>query len=103
MRAVEARPNTAFVHDDERGDLADSEPLDKVWSGLGAHADEMERVVVATPLQHLRDVALDPAGRAGGSRVEVDEPRTLTGGDGVRANGNRFLAHAEFLSCSPAG
>jgi len=71
-------PANALSFDDEqRRQGIHPEPLREVWSLLDRYPDEVERLVVAAPLEYLRDEVLGPAAPSRERRVEEDEARSF--------------------------
>src|SRR6476660_1490956 len=66
-----------LLDDDEGGNRLDLEPLVQVRPLLLRYQHDVERAVVAAPLQHLREEALNAPTMAGQARVEEDEPRLV--------------------------
>src|SRR5579862_1523429 len=65
------------LHDADRREILDAELLREVRPFVDRHPHELERVVVAAALQHLRDEALDAPATPGLRGEEEDEPRSL--------------------------
>src|SRR5436305_13179027 len=76
-RRGDAQLALAVLDDADGRHLLDPELLREVRPLIDRDADEVERLVVAPPLQHLGDEALDAAAAPGQRRVEEDEARSL--------------------------
>ena len=80
--AASGRCHDPFLHppavdDEQRRYLVHEEPLGEIRPPVDRHLDELERVVVATALKHLREVPLGPAAASGDGRIEEDQARAL--------------------------
>lgn len=65
------------VDDEQRRHLVHEEPLGEIGPPVDGNLDELERVVVAAALQHLREVPLGPPASSGDGRIEEDQARAL--------------------------
>jgi hypothetical protein len=71
----ETTSHLLVCHDHERGSLRDPETLGEIRTFGRVDPVDQERFVVATPLQYLCQIALDPARFAVTGRVKEQEPR----------------------------
>src|SRR5205823_635231 len=79
-RPLEQPADALSLDDEQRRQDLHPEPLREVWPLLDRHPDEVERLVVAAPLEYLRDEALGPAAPSREWRVEEDEVRSFDRG-----------------------
>ncbi len=80
--AASGRCDDPLLHppavDDEQGrHLVNEEPLGEIRPPVDRHLDELERVVIAAALEHLREVPLGSATASGHGRVEQEQARAL--------------------------
>ena len=73
--AFQAGADDLVLDDDERRKRLDREALEQVGSRILLDAVELERLVVAAPLEHLREESLDTSTVARNTRMEEHEPR----------------------------
>src|SRR5690242_9760007 len=90
--AVDPYTDALVFDDDERRDVLDAEPCDKVGPRVHIHLDELERLVVAVSLQHLSEVTGEAAAGATAAGYERDQERPGRGRCGVGCERNQ-LAH----------
>jgi hypothetical protein len=91
--------HTPALDDEQRGHLVHEEPLGEIRTLVDRNLDELERVVVATALEHLREVPLGPSAAPGYGRVEEDQARALDW-IGRRRGGERRNGHAAVMSAA---
>src|SRR5581483_6560230 len=87
----------AVLDDEKRRDFLDLEARREVGTPVDGHLDQVERVVVAAALEHLRQEAFRAPAPSGHGRVEQDQTRT-PGGDGLRRSGERRDGHVTVIS-----
>src|SRR5260221_10946633 len=98
--AAAARPLEACAHDlvlddDERRHRPDAEPFDEIRALALVDPVQLERAVVSSALEHLREEALGAAARSRDRRVEEDQPRLVLGGADSAADGRYLLLAGE--------
>jgi hypothetical protein len=74
-RAHEAASNLAVGDHEDRWGVGYPEPLAEVCSLADVHAGDLERLMVAAPLQHLREIALATARSALACPEEEEQAR----------------------------
>ena len=74
-RLRELRAHALALHDDESRHRVDTEPLDQIGPLPAVDAVELERAVVPSALQNLREESLDAAAAARDAGMEEHEPR----------------------------
>ena len=87
----DALPDLPPLDDEERRHHVDAEALAELGPQVDRDADEVERVVVLPPLQHLRDERLRPAALPGDGRVEEDQAGSLGLREARRSGERRFV------------
>src|SRR5581483_4208364 len=96
-RRDDSLAHLAILDDEKCRDFLHLEARRKIGTPVDGNLDQVERVVVAPALEHLREESFRAPASSGHRRVEQDQTRT-PGGDGLRRSGERRDGHVTVIS-----